>query len=193
MAAAKRLFARNGYENTSTVAIAREAGTSESQLMKHFSSKQGLLMAIFDRGWEAISKRVRLAQHNSLPAERLLAVLEAFAVELDHDSDLKELMMLEARRVRKDSRDVLLSEGHQHFAEVVDGILRELRAEGLLRSEINLDALRAALVGMAEGLVRDQVVAKRSEFRAEYSLNDVKRVLELLIPAFRGQAVLVHR
>jgi AcrR family transcriptional regulator len=48
--AAKRLFAENGYENTSTVAIARDAGTSESQLMKHFGSKQGLLVAIFDRG-----------------------------------------------------------------------------------------------------------------------------------------------
>ena len=33
---AKHLFARNGYENTSTVAIAREAGTSESQLYETF-------------------------------------------------------------------------------------------------------------------------------------------------------------
>jgi hypothetical protein len=30
--AAKELFARNGYEQTSTAAIARRAGTSESQL-----------------------------------------------------------------------------------------------------------------------------------------------------------------
>ena len=44
--AGKHLFAQNGFENTSTVAIAREAGTSESQLMKHFGSKQGLLIAI---------------------------------------------------------------------------------------------------------------------------------------------------
>ena len=56
--AAKHLFARGGYENTSTVAIAREAGTSESQLMKHFGSKQGLLGAIFDRGWQGISERI---------------------------------------------------------------------------------------------------------------------------------------
>ncbi|MGZ4834111.1 MAG: TetR/AcrR family transcriptional regulator, partial [Terriglobales bacterium] len=41
--AAKQLFSSRGYENTSTVAIARLAGTSESQLMKHFGSKEGLL------------------------------------------------------------------------------------------------------------------------------------------------------
>ncbi|HTV64269.1 MAG TPA: TetR/AcrR family transcriptional regulator, partial [Bryocella sp.] len=56
---AKHLFARNGYENTSTVAIAREAGTSESQLMKHFGSKQGLLAAILDRGWAGVMQRVQ--------------------------------------------------------------------------------------------------------------------------------------
>ena len=55
---AKQLFARSGYENTSTVAIARQAGTSESQLMKHFGSKQGLLSAILDRGWVAIADRL---------------------------------------------------------------------------------------------------------------------------------------
>src|SRR5215831_6731126 len=65
--AAKRLFARNGYENTSTIAVARDAGTSESQLMKHFGSKQGLLEAILERGWLAILERVR-----GIPAERSL-------------------------------------------------------------------------------------------------------------------------
>ena len=59
--AGKHLFAHNGYENTSTVAISREAGTSESQMMKHFGSKQGLLTAIFDRGWVAIAERIQAA------------------------------------------------------------------------------------------------------------------------------------
>src|SRR5580704_6635466 len=96
---AKHLFARNGYENTSTVAIAREAGTSESQLMKHFGSKQGLLAAIFDRGWATIIERVQATQHAGAPSERLLGMLEAMVIELENDSDLKELMMLESRRV----------------------------------------------------------------------------------------------
>src|SRR5215471_3629212 len=74
---AKHLFARNGYENTSTVAIAREAGTSESQLMKHFGSKQGLLAAIFDHGWASVIDRVQTLHRGASPSERLLAMLEA--------------------------------------------------------------------------------------------------------------------
>ena len=77
--AAKRLFAQNGYENTSTVAIAREAGTSESQLMKHFGSKLGLLMAVFEWGWIGISERSRAINYSS-PADRLIAVLQAITM-----------------------------------------------------------------------------------------------------------------
>ena len=49
---AKTLFASLGYDNTSTAVIARNAGTSESQLMKHFGGKAGLLETIFSEGWE---------------------------------------------------------------------------------------------------------------------------------------------
>ncbi len=185
--AGKHLFARHGYENTSTVAISREAGTSESQMMKHFGSKQGLLAAIFDRGWVAIAERVQMAQKSASLPDRLLGVLEAIAIELDNDADLKEIMMLEAWRVRKDNRDVLLSQGFHRFADVVDGILSEMKDRGQIRSDVNLQAVRAAYIGVTEGLLRDQVVARRSEFIADYNFEDVKKVLEVLVPAFGGE------
>jgi len=187
---AKRLFARNGYENTSTVAIAREAGTSESQLMKHFGSKQGLLIAIFDRGWTAIIERVQSTQGGSAASDRLFCALEAMVVELENDSDLKELAMLESRRVRKDNRDVLISRGFHQFAGIIDGLLGEMRNQGQVRPDVNLDAVRAALIGMTEGLLRDRVVAKRSEFRAEYGFDDLKKVLETLVGSLSKEGVL---
>ena len=48
LAAGKSLFARLGYEFTSTATIARDAGTSESQLIRYFGSKAGLLETIFE-------------------------------------------------------------------------------------------------------------------------------------------------
>jgi AcrR family transcriptional regulator len=182
--AAKRLFAKDGYENTSTVAIARDAGTSESQLMKHFGSKQGLLVAIFDRGWASINERIK-AIPNGSPADRLLAVFEAITVELENDPEQKTLTMLEARRVRKDNTGLLLGQGTLQFREMLDHILQDMRNEGQIRPDINLQAVRAALVGMAEGLWRDQVVANRSDLRADYGFDDVRQVMELLIGAFQ--------
>src|ERR1700681_2838963 len=54
--AAKMLFAQSGFENTSTMSIARMAQTSESQIVKHFGSKEGLLEAIFEEGWKHIGE-----------------------------------------------------------------------------------------------------------------------------------------
>jgi AcrR family transcriptional regulator len=189
--AGKRLFARNGYENTSTVAIAREAGTSESQLMKHFGSKQGLLAAILDRGWVVVIKRVEASQGSRSAADRLIAAMEAMVIELESDAELKELVTLEACRVRKDDRDVVMSRGYRQFSELIGTLLTEMRSLDQVRPDLNLDALRAGLLGMAEGMLRDQVVARRSDFRVDYNFDDIRKVLATLIPAF-GNAASSH-
>src|SRR3982751_1957287 len=55
LAAGKELFAREGYEQASTAAIAKAAGTSESQLMRYFGGKAGLLDAIFNESWAPLN------------------------------------------------------------------------------------------------------------------------------------------
>ena len=180
--AAKRLFARNGYENTSTIAVARDAGTSESQLMKHFGSKQGLLEAILDRGWVAIVERVRGIPAERTRSARLLGMLQAVAIEMENDPELKELMTLEAHRVRKDSRDVLSSAASRQFSELMDSLLSEMHERGEVRPELNVQVVRTALVGMIEGLLREQVVAARSGPPASFDVDDVNRWLESVVP-----------
>jgi AcrR family transcriptional regulator len=186
--AAKRLFAQNGYENTSTVAIARDAGTSESQLMKHFGSKQGLLVAILERGWSNVGQRCSTINQQS-PSDRLLAVLKAITVEFENDPEFKVLAALEARRVRKDSSEIVLTHGWRQYRELIERILADMRNEGLLRGDINLSAVRSAIVGMAEGMWRDQVVADRSGMRPEFGFDDVQSVLEVLIVGLQEPAV----
>lgn len=185
--AAKRLFAHNGYENTSTVAIARDAGTSESQLMKHFGSKRGLLGVILDQGWATIAARVQLLPGGDSPVDRLFCALEAIIIELENDSDLKNLLLLETRRVRKDNRDVFVSQGFRQLAEMLSSILQEMRDRGQLSPDLNLEAVRAAFIGLTEGLLRDQILAQRSEFQASYSLEDIKKVLGVLVSSVAGE------
>jgi AcrR family transcriptional regulator len=183
---AKHLFARNGYENTSTVAIAREAGTSESQLMKHFGSKQGLLAAILDRGWAAVMQRVQALPSDGPPAGRMLAMLDAIVIEMENDMELKELMTLEARRVRKDGRDVPISRGYRQFTELFDVLLNDMRERKQIHADLNLEAVRSALLGMTESLMRDQVIARRSDLRAGYSFDEARRLMQVLVPALAG-------
>jgi AcrR family transcriptional regulator len=177
LAAAKRLFASQGYEATSTMAIARLAGTSESQMMKHFGSKEGLLEAILDQGWKSMG--TALANISSMPAgtEKLMAMLGVVLDTLNRDPDLKELYLLEGRRIRREGRHVVLSAGYIEFVKMVDDVLKKMAAAGQLRTGISPDAVRSGIMGMAEGVMRDQVLARRrGEFTAEYSDEEFKAV-----------------
>src|SRR5215210_8873056 len=81
--AAKRLFALQGYEQTATSAIARDAGTSESQLMRYFGGKIGLLDALFNEAWAEINQRLRKVAHDSTSSrEGIVAVLHLMSTTL---------------------------------------------------------------------------------------------------------------
>lgn len=48
--AALELFAKEGYNATSTSKLAKHAGVSEGLIFRHFTNKEGLLQAILDEG-----------------------------------------------------------------------------------------------------------------------------------------------
>jgi AcrR family transcriptional regulator len=184
LTSAKQLFASRGYENTSTVAIARQAGTSESQLMKHFGSKEGLLEAIFDQGWENMGYLIRSIHDLTSPSEKLQVLLELVLNGLDRDRELKELLLLEGRRVRKEGRMVMLTQGYQGFVRVVDGILAEMKAAGQLRSDLDPQLVRSALMGMFEGMLRDQLLAQRVGYPAGYSSAQIRHFVDTVLSSF---------
>ena len=186
LTAAKELFASRGYENTSTVAIARMASTSESQLMKHFGSKEGLLEAIFDQGWERMGEAVRGIHDLGSPEEKLLSLLDVVLKAFERDQGLKELLLLEGRRIRKEGRMVLLTRGYQEFVNMVDSVLLEMRAAGRLSSDTNPQAVRSALMGMLEGLLRDQMLAGRVGFPAAYTTQEIRKLFTSVLAALRA-------
>jgi len=185
--AAKLLFAENGYENTSTVSIARNAGTSESQLMKHFGSKQGLLFAILDLGWNGVVERIKVTSTTGSPVDRLVHILTAATIEFEQDDQFKVLAALEARRVRKDSNEVIISRGYRRFRELVDNTLIEIQSEGMIRPGLNFDAIRAAVLGIADGLWRDQIIASRAGISSSYGFDDMVNVFDFLFGVFQKQ------
>jgi AcrR family transcriptional regulator len=179
--AGKALFATRGYEKTSTVAIARLAGTSESQLMKHFGSKEGLLEAIFDAAWAQLSTRFAALQSIKSPREKLNLLLETFLNALETDPATKELMLLEGRRVRKEGNLVVLTRGYLQFVQLVDTILTELKIGGELNPNLEVEAVRSGAIGLLEGMLRDQVLTRRMEYPAHFSSEQVRLVFSLFL------------
>src|ERR1700709_883506 len=180
--AGRELFAEDGYEHTTTSAIARRAGTSESQLIKHFSSKEGLLAGIFDQAWQRMGEGVEQIRRGEAPAlERLRALTDLLIAALEGDRQLRTLMLLEARRIRKHGHMVLMTRGFQQAIDVLDGILGELQAAGTLRAGLPPRAVGSAMMGAFEGLLRDQLLAERADFPAHYDGVEMRAVFRAVL------------
>ena len=182
---ARALFSSQGYENATTSAIARMAGTSESQLIKHFSSKEGLLAAIFDQSWQRVSKGLsQVLTQCETPYDKLRALAELMIDALEKDKDLRTLMLLEGRRIRKHGSMVVLTDGFLQMVSTLDHLLGEMRESGQLRPDLNVQAVRSALIGTFEGLLRDQILADRGNYPASYDSADLRKVFRIFLECF---------
>ena len=182
---ARALFSSQGYEHATTSAIARMAGTSESQLIKHFGSKEGLLEAIFDQSWQRISKALASELPKcETPYDKLRALIELILDAMEKDMDLRTLMLLEGRRIRKHGSMVVLTDGFLQMVATVDRLLTEMRDGGQFRPDLNVQAVRSVLIGAYEGLLRDRILAERGKYPADYSSEDLRKVLRLVLDCF---------
>jgi len=180
--AGKTLFAERGYEATSTAAICRLAGTSQSQLIKHFTDKQGMLAAIFEYAWEQINPAVRLATETiPSPKQKLKILVDMVLSFLEKDRALRALLLLEGRRLRGEGHMTMLVPGFLEFVKILDGILKQMADQGELLADIHPQALRSGLMGLIEGMLRDQLLARTARFPASYSDADIRAVFSIFL------------
>jgi AcrR family transcriptional regulator len=185
LGAAKRLFAAYGYEQTATSAIAREAGTSESQLMRYFGGKVGVLEALFEDAWTHLNLRVGRAVKSSRGnRESLLDAIQSIVVALSRDPDLATLFMFEGRRMRGDAPRVRVSRGYQQFVETIRNFVRKAQASREIDAALDVNAVTSAILGASEAMVRDRLLAKTGAGRG-FAEREIRRTLDAVL---RGMA-----
>jgi AcrR family transcriptional regulator len=160
LSTAKRLMAESGYERISTAAIAREAGTSESQLVRNFGSKAGLLETIFDESWAPLNPQIaRLVAAATTAREAMITILSTMISAFERDPDLAKLLLFEGRRVRGDNAEILLTQGFRDFAKLVVSLIERGQKDGSFNTALKPQAITSALLGAAEGMMRDRLLA----------------------------------
>jgi len=180
--AGKKLMARDGYERTSTSAIVREAGTSESQLMRYFGGKAGLLKAIFERDWGRLNTKLQEGMEVvSNAREGLRTILDVFIQTLDKDHEMARLMLFEGRRLRGHRHEVTLSKGFVEFVNLMQGLIKRAQRNGEIDPGLNPVAVSTAVMGLAEGMIRDRLVYMELNGRYPFSENDLREVYAVMM------------
>ena len=179
-AAAKRLFAERGYEATAISDITRAAKTSHSQFLKYYSSKEELRTEIVEGKWAELSRSVILAICSvPSPTEKLKLALNMLISLLENDTEFRAILLLEQTAVRERG-GVIAGDEFGELVALLDDILREMKDSGELQAKVDVQALRSALIGSIEGMMRDQLIAG-SNFPANYSVEQVRSTLAIFI------------
>jgi AcrR family transcriptional regulator len=174
LGAGKKLFAAHGFENTTTSGIAREAGTSESQLVKYFGSKEGLLQKIFEDGWTRLNFVYAAASVSNSPADGLRVIFELLVKMLAEDRELRDLMMFEGRRIRGKNSEVLLTRGYYKLFEEVTRIVQQILKDSAIGQKLRPQVITCALIGMLESMLRDQAMAERKTGKPDPTSDEIR-------------------
>ena len=159
LAAALRLFLAQGYDRTTMREIAAEAGVSTGAIYVYFQTKSAMLQSLCAE--ETASERTALlaAMRAVAPGEDPLAVglgagfrryVEASGAERRDHARLNLLLQYEATRdpaFAGTMREMITS-----WQAVIVELMREERAAGRLRDDVDLRVLATILVALPFGL-----------------------------------------
>jgi AcrR family transcriptional regulator len=187
---AKTLFASLGYDNTSTALIARNAGTSESQLMKHFGGKAGLLDTIFSEGWDKVTAQLGPCFESAGDLNSRLACVPGVVFQvLDQDLELKTLVLLEGHRMRQSAQTKGVATGYGRYLDAIDRAIARAKTEEGFKAGASSLCMRSAIAGIVEGGVREQVLASRTNFPASFNSDEYTQVVARFLRTLAHGAV----
>jgi AcrR family transcriptional regulator len=135
---ATKLFARHGYEATTTAAIADAAGVTEPILYRHFRSKQELFVAIVrEMSEQTLDEWRQLTDGVADPAQRIRRVAEEFP---DHIKKLADAyhVIHGALSTSRDSKVLkVMREHYKQIEEFFVGIITEGQRKGIFHKNMD--------------------------------------------------------
>jgi TetR/AcrR family transcriptional regulator, fatty acid metabolism regulator protein len=159
--AAVRIFAEQGFAAARTRDIAAAAGVAEGTIYLYFGGKDDLLLTAFREKVDEFCSSVTSVLSSGQPFEERVARYVEFQFRsIEADPPLATVLLLESRLSPKFHggavRDVLRA-----YAASIEALLESGRAEGALRSTLDVPLARRMLVGALEEIELDWLLGDR--------------------------------
>ncbi len=152
IAAATRIFREKGYHATSMQDIAEAVGLLKGSLYHHISSKQELLLKVFENGMQVATERLEEVACAELPpAEKLRQAIVRHIELITEDLDQATVSLMEARALTLKQRRRLIAQ-RDYFDGLFQGIIQDGIDAGVFRP-VDATLITFALMGMHNWLV----------------------------------------
>jgi AcrR family transcriptional regulator len=181
--AAERLMAGQGYEAASVAALVEEAGVPASSIYHYFGSKEGVRLAVMERGAERFFEALPDLDRRLGPqSEHLRQLVETVAATLDRNPDFLRLVVVMAAQPPNAGG----GEVHRVVNRVRDMALIRLRAQMELAFGIDRRSrLADRLARFALATIDGAFVAQQSN--PDLSLAELLRPLPVALIAARRE------
>ena len=162
--AAERLIAEHGYEAATVAALVKQAGIPASSIYHYFASKEGVLLAVMERGAARFFDELPIADRRvGSQRDHLGALVDAVAATLEHHPDFLRILVVMAAQ----STDAGQGEIHRVVDRVRELALERLREQ--MHVVFGLDAESSA----ADRLARFWLAAVDGAFVAQQSQPEI--------------------
>lgn len=130
--AALRLFAKRGYDGTTTKDLAKSAGVAEGTLFRHFASKKAILIEVATAGWIDILTDLltELSEMGSYKA--VSQVMRRRMLNMRQNSDLMRVCFVEAQ-YHPELRESIQTEVISKMTDVAEAFFETAMSKGIYR------------------------------------------------------------
>jgi len=156
IAAAARFFGEKGYHNTTTAQIAEAAGVAAGTIYIYFSSKEELLVAVFEEflgvHMERLREGIASEQHPEARIRRLLQL----GLELMEQNPDSARIFLSQLRQSTEMIKMVAKRSSRAYKDIIEEVLEDGIRRGVCR-KMNVRATAAMLFGAFQMTVLDWV------------------------------------
>ncbi len=164
--AALKLFARQGYDGTTTKDLASAAGVAEGTLFRHFTNKKAILVEVATSGWVEILTDLltELSEMGSYKAVAQVMRRRMFRMRENHD--LMRVCFMEAQ-FHPDLRERIQSEVIAKMTDVAEAFFQTAMDRGIYRP-MNPKIVAQVFLGMfaIAGFSEDTIIESSSSPQA---------------------------
>ncbi|MFB2833936.1 TetR/AcrR family transcriptional regulator [Floridanema evergladense] len=144
--AAQKLFARQGYDGTTTRDLATAAGVAEGTVFRHFANKKAILIEVATQGWVEILTDLLTELSEMGSYEAVGQVMRRRMLNFHKNSDLMRVCFMEAQ-FHEDLRDRVQSEVIDKMTNVAEAFFETAMEKGIYR-KMNPRIVAQVFVGM---------------------------------------------
>lgn len=183
LAAAKQIFAQNGFRRTKIEQIASYLNIGKGTIYRYFKDKKNLFLAVFQQGIAQFRQTIadRVEPITDPPRKIAMAVKNYFEF-FDNDRELIEIIMQVRSEFKDDYRRTFMLVYSDYIVKIQENLRNGIK-KGVFRKmniEETAEAISATLQGVLQGfyireLARHAVTQDSQETNIEYRASSIKK------------------